>query len=74
MAITGHDKGSNYLFLKISTIWGCITRFPEAVAQKSGDLQKKLKKVHYHSPCRLRCYSTSIGIDSKAGVPRNLFN
>ena len=31
-------------FLEISTIWGCITRFPKTVAQKSGDLQKKLKK------------------------------
>ena len=32
-------------FWEISTIWGCITRFSEIVAQKSGDLQKNKKKV-----------------------------
>ena len=40
-------------FLEINTIWGCITRFPEVVAQKSDDLKKIKRKGHYHSRCRL---------------------
>ena len=43
--IAGHGERSNDLFLKISTIWGCITRFAEVVAQKSGDLQKIKRRL-----------------------------
>ena len=43
--ITGHGERIDDLFSEISTIWSCITRFPEVVAQKSGDLQKILKVI-----------------------------